>query len=85
MPYITQEKRAELEHVIGQLEEYNLDCGEMNYIVTRLCNSFVRRLGKRYSVINEVIGVLECAKQEFYRRVASPYEDEKRETNGDVY
>jgi hypothetical protein len=38
-----------------------------------------------YSKINEVIGVLECAKQELYRRVASPYEDSKKEANGDVF
>ena len=38
-----------------------------------------------YEWINEVIGVLECAKLELYRRVAAPYEDDKRLQNGDVY
>jgi hypothetical protein len=32
-----------------------------------------------------MIGVLECAKLELYRRVAAPYEDAKCEDNGDVY
>jgi len=35
--------------------------------------------------INEVIGVLECAKLELYRRVAAPYEERKRIENGEVY
>jgi hypothetical protein len=41
--------------------------------------------GMSYQNINELIGVLECAKLELYRRVASPYEDEKIQSNGDVY
>ena len=32
-----------------------------------------------------LIGVLECAKLELYRRVAAPYEDDKIDENGDVY
>jgi len=39
----------------------------------------------RYANINEVIGVLECAKLELYRRIAVPYEDVKKEQSGDVY
>lgn len=31
------------------------------------------------------MGVLECVKQEYYRRVAIPYEDQAKERNGDVY
>jgi hypothetical protein len=31
------------------------------------------------------MGVLECVKQEYYRRVASLYEDQAKERNGDVY
>jgi hypothetical protein len=41
--------------------------------------------GTNYALLNELIGVLECAKLELYRRVASPYEDEKIQSNGDVY
>jgi hypothetical protein len=38
-----------------------------------------------YSDYNEIIGVLECAKMEFYRRLAAPYEDSKIIVNGDVF
>jgi hypothetical protein len=38
----------------------------------------------RYFHINKAVGVLECVKLEFYRRVAAPYEDEKIKESGDV-
>jgi len=39
----------------------------------------------KYKRYNKAMGVLECIKQEFYRRVISKYEDQKIEENGDVY
>jgi len=39
----------------------------------------------RYAHLNEVVGVLECAKLELYRRVVAPYEDQKMTESGDVY
>jgi len=41
--------------------------------------------GLTYQTINDVIGALEGAKMEFYRRVAVPYEEGKIILNGDVY
>jgi len=43
------------------------------------------RKGVKYATLNTVIGVLECAKLELYRRVVADYEDQKCEENGDVY
>jgi hypothetical protein len=37
-----------------------------------------------YVKIAMITGVLENIKQEFYRRVASPYEDKKILENGDI-
>ena len=60
--------------------------GTLNYIITRLCDYWCRDSGEaNYEKYNMVIGVLECVKQEFYRRQVAPYEDEKCEENGDVY
>lgn len=58
--------------------------GNLNYLITKLC---LQRLGTqpRYVDFNEVIGVLECAKQELYRRMVAPYEDKKAKENGDVF
>ena len=39
----------------------------------------------RYAHLNEALGALESAKLELYRRLAAPYEDEKKSETGDVY
>jgi len=62
------------------------DGGELNFAITSLIDTYLRgRGGVRYLHLNEVIGVLECAKLELYRRIAAPYEDRKIAENGDVY
>lgn len=40
--------------------------------------------GIKYKHINDICGVLEAVKAEFYRRVAAPYEDLKIKENKDV-
>jgi len=57
--------------------------GTLNYIITRLCDFWLG--DANYEKYNQVIGVLECVKQELYRRQIAPYEDKKCEENGDVY
>ena len=87
MPYIKPENREKYKAVLGELigilqslpvEEVD---GELNYVVTRLLKEVYPL---RYFHINKAIGVLECIKQEFYRRVAAPYEDVKIKESGDV-
>jgi len=80
MPYIPENRRSLLEPS-GKPET----AGELNYAVTRLVDRYLSEKGLRYQHINEVIGVLECAKLELYRRIASPYEDTKIREEGDVY
>jgi len=60
---------------------YNRIDGELNYIITRMLKE---SYPLRYFNLNRAVGVLECAKLEFYRRVVAPYEDTKIEENGDV-
>jgi hypothetical protein len=60
--------------------------GELNYSITLLLLEYLEADGgPRYADYNEVIGVLECAKLELYRRMVAPYEDRKMKENGDVY
>ena len=59
--------------------------GELNYAITALVKDYLDDKGHSYTRYNEAIGVLECAKLELYRRLVSPYEDEKIKENGDVY
>jgi hypothetical protein len=87
MPYINEEDRPQYEEPIQQiidlLKEKPVESmdGHLNYIVTRIIKEVYPL---RYYHINRAMGVLECIKQEFYRRVAAPYEDTKIEQNGDV-
>lgn len=60
--------------------------GELNYKITEACIDFIEESGGlSYTNVQNVIGVLECAKIELYRRVLAPYEDQKIAENGDVY
>lgn len=79
MPYVAPLQRDQLE------TRPPSTAGELNYAITRLCLSYLHGRPGSYADLNEVVGVLECAKQEFYRRMAVPYEDRKIEENGDVY
>jgi len=45
---------------------------------------YIRDKRKCYQTYNDVIGVLECIKQELYRRFVSKYEDLKIKQNGDI-
>lgn len=79
MPYVETHRRRLLD-----LGNDPRTPGELNYVITRIVAEYLG-MNARYSSFNEAIGVLECAKQELYRRVVSPYEDRKLSENGDVY
>lgn len=85
MPYIFKEDRGKFNRKITELNEFINTPGELNYVITRLVWLYLKTRGIRYSNLNEAIGVLECVKQELYRRVAGPHEDGKCDENGDVY
>ena len=81
MPYVDREARERLDG--GDPPETP---GELNYAITRLVDDYLlRKGGLRYARLNEVVGVLECAKLELYRRLAAPYENAKIAEAGDVY
>lgn len=81
MPYIKQELRDEID--TNQFVPNN--GGELNYIFSKIAWEYFIEHGGSYTSINDVLGALEGAKLEFYRRVAVPYEDKKIKENGDVY
>jgi hypothetical protein len=57
--------------------------GEVNYIISKLVWELFDS-APSYHHGNELVGALECAKQEFYRRKMAPYEEQKIAENGDV-
>lgn len=81
MPYIDQARRVELLECHDAPEKP----GELNFLLTEQLGRYVREKGKSYTTFNDCLGALEGAKLEFYRRVVVPYEESKRDINGDVY
>ena len=87
MPYIKADNRKkyrkileELVKILKTLPAEEVD-GELNYVVTKILKEVYPL---RYFHINKAVGVLECIKLEYYRRVAAPYEDLKIKEAGDV-
>lgn len=80
MPYINQKRRTAM--MQGETPKV---LGEVNYLITCLMDAVLNEHGVSYENINGLIGVLECAKLELYRRIASPYEDIKKIQNGEVF
>jgi hypothetical protein len=85
MPYITKEKRAALVDLESAAEASIQTPGELNFCLTAVIMEYKRLHGLSYQTINDILGALEGAKLEFYRRVAVPYENAKMAENGDVY
>lgn len=90
MPYIKKDRRLAIatsdeggECILA--EAHVQDAGELNFAITTLCLDYERFYGRSYKVFNEIIGALECAKLEMYRRMIAPYEDMKVVENGDVF
>lgn len=84
MPYITEDRREEIydNQAFGHDAE---NAGELNFKITSLLINYQNRKGMSYQTANDIIGALEGAKLEFYRRQVAKYEDQKIKDNGDVY
>ena len=90
MPYIRPEDRNKYDGTIELLiqaligKKVIAPIGEINYVITRFIHRIIEETEVRYSVLNSLIGVLECAKLELYRQIAAPYEREKHKLNDPV-
>ncbi len=86
MPYIKPENRKKFTQALELIsKEFGYESpGTLNYLFTAIANSYVRANGLSYQAINDVLGALEGAKLEFYRRTAVDYENAKIKENGDV-
>lgn len=87
MPYIKKSKRDNLyphvENLISALKQNAFNEGEVNYVISRIVKAAFDS-NPCYSEINKLMGAMESAKLEFYRRMAVPYEEEKIKENGDI-
>lgn len=86
MPYIEDNERRKFDAVLDEF--YNIDSntltpGDLNYLISSMIwYAFENK--RSYTKGNELVGMIECVKQEFYRRKLVPYEDEKISENGDI-
>jgi len=79
MPYIppSEKKRVDQDNLITT-------AGQFNYALNQLVNIYIEQNDFNYQTANDIIGAIECAKMEIYRRLVAPYEDKKILQNGDV-
>lgn len=88
MPYINPDDREHFDNAINllcnRLGQRGWNVGDLNYVFTRILKRGVANMGRCYATLNALMGVLECVKQEFYRRDVVSYEEKKIEMHGDV-
>lgn len=97
MPYIPPRPRRELDPLIqalaqmivqeaDKLEHEAAFAGLLNYTCTSLALQIVQqRFGRlRYWLIALITGTFQNIAQEFYRRLAAPYEDQQLALHGDL-
>jgi uncharacterized membrane-anchored protein len=97
MPYIAPEQRRACDGLIdelaGQIVRLAQESGSpgafaglLNYACTRLALQVTRRQygPLRYWLIASLTGIFKNIADEFYRRLAAPYEDRQLAKSGDV-
>lgn len=84
MPYIKQVLRDEIDAAMIGVEHEIKTPGDLNYTLTKLALKYLASRGESYQTYNDIIGALEGAKLEFYRRSIAKYEDKKILENGDL-
>ncbi len=80
MPYVEKKLRKGL--LMIRIAD---NAGELNYLITDLLTGYLANKGESYQTYNDIMGALEGAKLEIYRRKIAPYENKKIKKNGDVY
>jgi hypothetical protein len=83
MPYLKQNDRDRFNYGLQNLAPKN--AGDLNYIFTKVIEQYLKeKFPIEYSHLNAIVGALESAKLEFYRRFMAKYEEEKIQQNGDI-
>lgn len=96
MPYIKKEDRDKFNIPTNHLPSHGgvdplkrigevAECaGDLNFAITVILKHYLEQKGENYATHNEIMGMLESCKQEWYRRQVGPYENTKIDQNGDV-
>ncbi len=87
MPYISTKAREyyryDILNLVNKLKTVGFPAGDMNFIFSMLAGHAYLH-ASNYQKINDVVGALEGAKLEYYRRVAQGHEDLKVLQNSDI-
>lgn len=84
MPYIKPQDRIKFDSHAIEIAKLAECAGDLNYAITIILQSYLKKKGLKYANCNELMGMMECCQNEFYRRVVAPYEDSCIARNGDV-
>lgn len=86
MPYIKKCDRKKFDIILKEIKCLMSFCqpGDLNYLITKILDCYIETKGQKYQRYNDLIGMLECCKLEYYRKRVSPYENIKEKENGDV-
>lgn len=84
MPYIKEDDRKNINHIIEDLISYINSKGDLNYTVCELIGRLILNTKIDYTQISEWIDTLPDAEAELRRRLLDPYENQKIIENGDV-
>lgn len=81
MPYLTDERKAELARGKGPTS-----AGDLTYLLQQQLQEYLSgRTAIRYEDLAVCLGALEGAKLDFIERIVTPYEQRKQCENGDVW
>lgn len=93
MPYIARDDRPAYDPMIDRLaetlarQEPSRRKGHANYVITQILRrawGVDEPANESYSSYADVVGTLECAKLELYRRWVAAYEDKAIARHGDL-
>ena len=77
MPYIKEHKRTWSRVMCSAVHE-------PGSIAWLLYSYFLQKVEPSFANYSQFVGELECVKDEIYRRIIVPYENEKIKENGDI-
>lgn len=82
MPYIPESRRA-LITALGKEDAATV--GELTYQLTATIRYYLARKKLSFQTVAEITAALHQCQRDFDERIVEPYEEAKREGNGDVW
>lgn len=84
MSYIDNKKRPEISKAVMELMSQLQEKSDYGYAILLLMHSYIHKKGMNSENISDIIGVMECAKQEFHRTIAVPVDEKNKREHGPV-